>query len=505
MKPSLLFRFLTSVPKMLGIVLGSVAALSAESTESRPNIVFLLSDDQTAYSVGSYGNPDVQTPHLDRLAAEGLSFDNHYDTTAICMASRASIMTGMYEYKTGCNFSHGPLLRDHFDRSYPVLLRQAGYRTGFAGKFGFVVSDAPKGQGVLPSGDFDAWGGGPGQTYYATRKNVSMQAYAEKYPHSTLSYGAFGSDFVKASAAKGKPFCLSISFKAPHRPVSPDPKFDHVYRGKHFTKPANYGREHGSHFSRQSQQGRQYVRFHEWGYADDYDRVMALYHQQIYAIDVAVGMIRDALEEAGIADNTVVIFTSDNGFLCGSHGYGSKVLPYEEASRVPLIMYDPRKKDLAGGRRSEAVTGNIDFAPTILELAGLPIPANMDGKSLLGLYEQPTSSIREYLSLINVWGPKAVHSLAVVSADYKYVFWNYGEGDFDPTEELYHLTEDPLEQSNQASNALHRPALLTLRTAYDQALADWKDSAVPYHNYQRFGVIFDRTMPWSEKRALLGD
>ena len=247
------------------------------------------------------------------------------------------------------------------------------------------------------------------------------------------------------------------------------------------------------------------MRFHEWGYADNYDRVMALYHQQIYAIDVAVGMIRDAVEEAGVADNTVIIFTSDNGFLCGSHGYGSKVLPYEEASRVPLIMYDPRSKDLAGGRRSEAVTGNIDFAPTILELAGLPVPDNMDGKSLLPLYEQPTSSIRDYLTLINVWGPKAVHSLAVVSAEYKYVFWNYGEGDFDPTEELYYLTEDPLEQRNQASNAAHRTALLTLRSAYDRALDEWKDSAVPYHNYQRFGVIFDRTIPWSQKSALLSN
>ena len=142
--------------------------------------------------------------------------------------------------------------------------------------------------------------------------------------------------------------------------------------GKPSRSPSNYGREHGEHFSKQSKQGRQYVRFEEWGYHDKYDEVMATYHQQIYAIDVAVGMIREALEEQGVADNTVIIYTSDNGFFCGSHGYGSKVLPYEEASRVPLIIYDPRHPNSGKQLRCDALTGNIDFAPTILKLAGLP-------------------------------------------------------------------------------------------------------------------------------------
>ena len=480
-----------------------IGFLSAWAKETRPNIVFLLSDDQATYSVGSYGNPEAQTPHLDRLAAQGLSFDHHYDTTAICMASRASIMTGMYEYKTGCNFEHGPLLREHFDRSYPVLLRGSGYRTAFAGKFGFEVTEAPSTRGIPPEDDFDAWGGGPGQTFYETVKNKSMRHYADKYPHSSRSYGAFGSDFIKESVQSGKPFCLSISFKAPHRPVSPDPLDDDVYRWKHFTKPANYGREHGGHFSRQSQQGRQYVRFSEWGYENDYDRVMALYHQQIYAVDAAVGMIRKALEESGVAENTVVIFTSDNGFLCGSHGYGSKVLPYEEASRVPLIIYDPRDESATPGARCDSLTGNVDFAPTILDLAGLPVPSTMDGKSLLSLYRNPNASIRDFIPLINVWGPKEVHSLAVVTKDYKYVFWNYGGEDFVPTEELYHLTEDRLELVNEVTNSDHQNALQVMRGAYDRSLGDWKNQAVPYHKYQKYGVIFDREIPWQEKKAIL--
>lgn len=153
----------------------------------RPNIVFLFADDQCTYSMGCYGTPGAKTPHLDQLAADGMIFDRHYDTTAICMASRANVMTGMYEYKTGCNFEHGALLAEHWNRSYPILLRADGYQTAFAGKFGFEVTRRPEKKGELPEMDFDRWGGGPGQTSYATRKNASMREYAEEYPHSTVS------------------------------------------------------------------------------------------------------------------------------------------------------------------------------------------------------------------------------------------------------------------------------------------------------------------------------
>src|SRR5210317_1651406 len=118
---------------LLLVLLGTLA--KAE----RPNLVFFLTDDQSTYSLGCYGNKDVKTPHIDQLAADGMVFDNHYDTTAICMASRATVMTGMYEYKTGCNFSHGNMKPEVWKKSYPVLLREAGYMTAFAGKFGFVV------------------------------------------------------------------------------------------------------------------------------------------------------------------------------------------------------------------------------------------------------------------------------------------------------------------------------------------------------------------------------
>jgi len=475
----------------LAFALGLAGPVAASE---RPNLIFLLTDDQSTYSLGCYGNSDVQTPHLDRLAEDGVIFDRHYATTAICMASRANCFTGLLEYRNGTNFDHGDMTRGIWETSYPILLREAGYRTAFAGKFGLLVSDSEDAskKGYLPEKDFDAWGGGPGQTHYETAKNNSMKAYAKEFPHSTRSYGAFGRNFIEESAAGAKaatPFCLSISFKAPHMPDTPDPIFDDVYAGRTFTRPENYGREKGAHFSRQSQQGRQFERFHSWHYSDKYDEVMRRYHQQIYGIDFAVGMIREGLEKAGVADNTVIIFTSDNGFFCGSHGYGSKVLPYEESARVPLIIFDPRHENSGKQIRCQSLTGNIDFSPTLLEYAGLPAPEGIDGKSLVALYDDPTVQVHESLPLINVWGTKECRALAVVTQDMKYVYWSYDKQDFEATEELYHLGKDPLELVNVARNPEYAPQLEQMREKHDAWIGHWKEHAVPFNKYE----------PWAEE------
>lgn len=464
------------------------------AAETPPNIIFLFADDQSTYSVGCYGNPDVQTPNMDKLARDGVVFDRHYNTTAICMASRANVFTGMYEYKTGTNFSHGDMKPDVWSRSYPIRLRESGYLTAFAGKFGIVV----EGKRLCES-DFDYWGGGPGQTDYATARNRSMAKYAADYPHSTLSYGAFGQDVIRDSVKQSKPFCLSISFKAPHKPATPDPKFDDVYRGKVFTKPSNFGREHGEHLSPQSKQGRQYPRFTEWKYDTAYDEEMRKYHQQVYAVDVALGMIRDEVEAQGIAENTVIIYTSDNGYICGSHGYGSKVLPMEESSRVPLMIYDPRSAAAGKGLRCKALTGNIDFAPTILELAGLPGTPNIDGVSLLPLLEDPSMDLREQMAFINTYGDLPTQSLTCLTKDWKYTYWWYGDSEMEPTEELFHVKADPSEFTNLAGNTEAKAMLSTMRDRYDVELAKWKQHAVPYNDYQRYGELFDRTIPWKQK------
>jgi arylsulfatase A-like enzyme len=465
-----------------------------EPAEERPNIIFLMADDQNTYSMGCYGNEDVQTPNMDRLAGDGMIFDRHYVTTAICMGSRANVFTGMYEYKTGCNFVHGNLAPELWAKSYPVLLREAGYLTAFAGKFGIVV----EGKGICEE-DFDFYGGAKGQSDYRTARNPSMTEYADKYPHSTLSYGAFGRDVIRDSVAKKRPFCLSISFKAPHRPTTPDPKFDHIYKGKKFSKPANYGRRYGEHLAPQSKQGRQYVRFEEWGYDKKYDEVMATYHQQIYAIDVALGMIRKELERQGVEQNTIIIYTSDNGFICGSHGYGSKVLPMEESSRVPLIIYDPRSTSAGKKIRCQQLTGNIDFAATILELAGLKSLENMDGQSLLPLLTEPDKGGHQTLALMNTFPPAPTTCMSIVSGPYKYTYWWYEDKTMKPAEELFHLGDDPMELTNLAVMAGQKSVLGDMRAKYDEQLKHWKTEAVKGNGYQRYITLFDRHLQASGK------
>ncbi len=453
------------------------AALPAGAEEgARPNIIFLLADDQATISMGCYGNADVATPHLDALAARGVTFDSHYDTTAICMASRASILTGKYEYAHGCNFTKGKLSARDFAHSYPMLLREAGYLTAFAGKFGVDLE-----AGGLPAGAFDRWGGGPGQTSYATAENESMWAYAEAYPHSTLSYGAFGRDFIRWAAGEGKPFCLSVSFKAPHMPDTPDPRFDAVYAGKDFKRPANFGRGHSGHLSEQSKAGRQWHRWDTWKYSSDYDGVMRKYHQLVHGIDAATGMIVAALEEAGVEDDTVVVYTSDNGFLCGSHGYGSKVLPYEESVRVPMIIHDPRHPSSGRGLRCAALTGNIDIAPTLLALAGIGAPDGTQGLSLLPLLDGPGVELRQQLSLMNCWGPAATQYLGVVTRDWKYIYWGYSGGGMEPAEELFDMRRDRLELANVATDPGKREALEEMRGRYERALGELRARAVGRH------------------------
>ncbi|WP_372772237.1 sulfatase [Mangrovibacterium sp.] len=471
-----------------------VALVALESTGQKPNIIYLMADDQNVLSVGCYGNSEVKTPNMDKIGNQGIIFARHYNTTAICMASRATVFTGMYEYKTGTNFDHGDMKPEVWKKSYPVLLREAGYLTAFAGKFGFEVEELG-----LCEDDFDIWGGAPGQSGYVTKKNSSMAKYAEDYPHSTLSYGAFGQDVIREAVKQNKPFCLSISFKAPHRPVQPDPKFDDVYAGKTFTKPANFGREAGEHMSAQSKQGRQYARFHEWHYDTDYDGVMAKYYQLVYGIDVAVGMIMEELEKQGIADNTVIIYTSDNGYICGSHGYASKVLPMEEASRAPLMIYDPRSASAGKKLTCAALTGNIDFAPTILDLAGVPIPENMDGESMVPLLRKPKKDIHEQLAFINAWGVVPTQSLTCLTKDWKYTYWWYGDSEMKPTEELYNLKSDPLEMKNLAKDPKSFSTLKTMRAKYDAELERWKQETVSYNNYQQYTTLFDRTIPWEQK------
>ncbi len=491
----------------VSLVLSLAIASSLNAAESRPNIIFLLSDDQTIGAMGCSGNKDVITPNLDKLASEGMRFRNHYDTTSICMASRSSIMTGLYEYRHGCNFSHGDLERRLFDQTYPVKLRQAGYLTGFAGKIGYII-EGEKFEAFEK--EFDDWAGGPGQTNYETAKNKGISKYADKYPHCSRAYGAWGQDFIKSAKASGKPFCMSISFKAPHLPPVPDPIDLKLYESKRtFARPANYGVENGKHLSVQVHTSRAATAYREW--VTDYDNTVRTYYAQITGVDAAVGMIREELARQGLDRNTVIIFTSDNGYNSGSHGFGDKVVPYEEGSKAPLIIYDPRLPTEHAGQVSDAVTANVDMTATIFALSGVSAPEGIDGKSLLPLLNGSTNRVREWLPLFNFWGTESAQSMAVVSSDWKYIFWYYGigrkkrskGGEMTPTEELFHLTNDRIEMVNVASDANFSAHLGAARTAYDTELAAMKAKVIKGHGHEPYPVLFDRTSSWETKEPLL--
>ena len=485
-----------------------IGSSTSSSTQKRPNIIFLLSDDQATVATGCYGNDQVLTPNMDNLAEEGVLFENHYNTTAICAASRAIILTGMYEYKTGCNFDHGPLKKEKFAKSYPVLLREQGYYTGFAGKFGFAVADGNSmkhnSYDRLPVDDFDNWAGGLGQTSYRTAKNKYMAKYAEAYPHSTRAYAAWAEDFIVEAKETDKPFCMSISFKAPHMPFSPDKYFDYVYEGKTYKKPENYGAENATHLAPQARTGRQYRSYDFWRDSEEsYQKTIKDYNQLIHGVDYALGMIRKTLEEQGVAENTIIIFTSDNGYSCGAHNFGGKVLPYEEASKSPLIIYDPRTPANERGIRREKITANIDMAPTILNYAGVPAPENMDGEDLGLLINEPKKFKRETVTLTNMWGNDEIQAMGVVSQDWKYIFWQYEDENMKPTEELYHIGKDPLEMTNKAKDPSAKKQLEKMRALYDLQLDEIRKEGTKDNLYKKYDVLFDRNATAEDKKPYL--
>jgi len=479
---------------------GGVFWISTEmhSAENKPNIIFLMADDHQFMAMGCMGNKEVRTPTLDALANKGLLFDRAYATSPICMPSRATVMTGMYEFKTGCNFNTGSLkAKDWQNISYPELLRKNGYFTGFAGKWGFRIED-----GYDYEKDFDKWGGfeGSKQGSYVTSQNSSLKGYSEKYPHVTRALGAFGRDFIKQAVKKGKPFCLSISFKAPHKPhtliAHEDAK---LFSGVKFSTSDNYGDEFFKNLPFQPKLTRQRAQWNEWD-PEHYQEHTKAYYQLIAGLDAAVNMILEELDKQNIAKKTLVIYTSDNGYAMGAHGFQGKSLPYEEQSRIPLIVYDPTSE--IHGKRIHSLVANIDFAPTILDYAGIEIPAKIDGKSLKSLIQKNSvKELHDSIMLIQNWAPGSCDipkAMSIVSGLWKYIYWCYGDNNISPSEELYNLTVDPHEIHNIVKKSPSSDHLARMHEKYDEYIERWRKEA--REKYTRNSVLFNRNIPWQQKK-----
>ncbi len=370
-------------------LLMAVAAVAAPARElsaaDRPNILFILTDDQRWDTMRCAGNPIIQTPNMDALARSGVRFQNMFVTTAICAASRASIFTGLYERTHRFTFQTPPLRSEYTAISYPTLLKQSGYYTGFVGKFGVEVQNGVQKQ------MFD---------YF---KPLFRTPYWKKQPDGSLKHltdieGENAIAFLD-TVKPGTPFCLSVSFNAPHaEDTDPQQYFwqhecDHLYENVTVPIPITmtdaFFNAQPAFLRKSLSRVRFNLRFNE---PEKYQRMVKGYYKMISGVDQVIGRIREVLAKRGLADNTVIIFTGDNGYFLGERGFADKFYIYEPSVRVPLIIYDPRLKESECGRVLSPVALNVDLAPTMLDLAGVPVPKLMQGRSLRPLLEGPAPS-----------------------------------------------------------------------------------------------------------------
>jgi arylsulfatase A-like enzyme len=448
---------------VVAAVAGSCEAVRAEDTSRKPappNILFLLADDLRWDGLGCTGNRLARTPNLDALASKGALFRNYFVTTSICCVSRASILSGQYARRHGINDFATPFSPAAFAATYPALLRAAGYRTGFIGKFG--VGER------MPEKEFDYWRGFPGQGNYFEKGDPV---------HLTKRMGDQALEFL--SAGDRRPFCLSVSFKAPHsqdgatREFPPDPRDEGLFTEVTFPTPPTAGEK----FFRQQpafvQHSEGRVRW-ERRFATPvlYQKTVADYYRLVTGMDREVGRVLAALREKGLSDNTLVVFTSDNGFFLGERGLAGKWLMYEPSIRVPLIVADPHSPARARGRAEEAMTLNVDLAPTLLDYAGVAAPPSMQGRSLrplIGGEKVPWRSewFYEHLTLPKIIPP----SEGVRTERWKYLRW---VGADPAVEELYDLRTDPFEERNLATEGEHRRTLDELRGRWSRLREELK-------------------------------
>ena len=436
----------------------------------RPNILFLLTDDQRWDALGCAGNSIIHTPNIDDLAKKGVLFTNTFVTTSICASSRASILSGQYTCRHGIADFATSFSEEALSRTYPILLRQGGYRIGFVGKYG-----VGRGQD-FPADKFDFWRGCPGQCDPYERKDESGN-----YRHLTKIMADQAIEFLR-TCSKNQPFCLSVSFKAPHaqdgdpRQFVYDPAYEDLYQNVTIPKPKTATDHHLKAMPGFLQADETIART-RWHLCFDtpekYQKMVKGYYRLITGVDTAIGKIREELVRMGLSGNTIIIFSSDNGFFLGEHGFSGKWYAYEESIRVPLIIYDPRRLVSNHSQRREEIALNIDLAPTILSLVGESIPDCMQGCDLTPLLKDRKVRWRKdflYEHALPIFRKKTGESYdpiplseGVVASRYKYI--RYIDYQY---EELYDLKIDPCEENNLANARAYSAVLKTMRERYKQ-------------------------------------
>ena len=438
---------------------------TGEQAPKAQNIIFLLTDDQRWDALGASGNPHIQTPEMDRLAQEGTLFKHAYVTTPICAVSRASLFSGQYARRHGIHGFATDFTEAQWSNAYPELMRNAGYFTGFVGKFGVGRN--------LPDTTFDYWRGIPGQPKY---EQVDEEG---NYKHLTRIMGEQCLEFLE-TVPDQQSFCLSVSFKAPHvqdsdpRQFLYDSAYIEMFQEMRMPGPINGSDSVFNAFPDFFTQDNEARRRWEMRFATEelYQHSVKGYYRLIYGVDVVLGRIRKKLAEEGLAENTVIVLMGDNGFFLGERGLAGKWYAYDESIHVPLLIYDPMLPLEHRGQQLEQIALNIDLAPTFLSWANLDPPNSMQGANLRTLLKGENPEWRKDFLFEHLFDhPRIPKSEGVVSLVEKYFVYH----EVEPIhEEYYDLVADPGETENLISTPLKEDKVLEKRAQLEILKREFK-------------------------------
>lgn len=456
----------------------------------RPNFLFVMSDDHAAHAISAYGSRINLTPHLDRIADGGMRFDSCFCTNSICTPSRAAILTGTYNH-----VNRVTTLDTHMDNSlqtFPKLLQQAGYQTAIVGKW--HLGHGPHHD---PTG-FDFWRVLPGQGHY---HNPVMLGPGPGGAHEVIERGGYVTDLITDDCLewleardRDRPFMLLCHHKAPHRTWEPSREHFTMYDDVDIPEPDTMWDDHAGRASVvQAVRMRlmdldpvidlkatvppgltedDEVRWRYQRYIKDYLRVIA-------SIDDNVGRMLDWLEANDLVENTVVVYTSDQGFFLGDHGWFDKRMMYEESLSMPFLVRYPAM--VPPGSTCDEIALNVDLAPTFLELAGVEVPEGMQGQSLVPLLRsQPPDDWRDSMYYRYWMHRDDAHDVpahyGVRTKTHKLIcYYNDpldqpgANGPVDPVEwELFDLVSDPLETTNVIDDERYAGVLIELRVELER-------------------------------------
>ena len=438
-------KLLNQIVTSLCLLGGSVSA--AEANTTHPNILFLIADDMSWHSAAFAGDPVVKTPNLDKLSRTGVTFTHAAVTTSICMVSRANFLTGRWLSQLG----GARVTPENWPQTWPAQLRAAGYHGGHIGKVHVVGQNAD---------GYDFWAGRPGYAWLNDGMGGKIHSI-QKDTDEALR-------FLKMRP-KDKPFFLQVAYTVPHaedgdpKQYLPMPQEQSLYSADRVTPPETAADEfwqklptffhESQNVSRQRWKKRFDTPAKYQSYTKDYFRLIS-------GMDRSIGVILEQLKAQGLADNTVVVFTADNGYFLGEHGLADKWYAYEESLRVPLIVSDPRLPAARRGQQCDDWVLNVDYAPTFCALAGLKPPAIMQGRDITPLVQgQTPADWRTDLLYQFKWGSESIPaSEGVCSKDWKYIRWVATN-----TEELFDLRRDPHEKNDLSKDPAHAADMARLR------------------------------------------